>query len=352
MFSSYKKLNEGTTESFSLSSGPPSSVKGQKIIAQKHQERKVNSANFKIPPIYSLSIDKENENVLDNIKNNKWLSKNQKKTLIEVSHFFGNLSVNKGDFPMIKNDKCSPPSVQPFAVQRAQTSNDKDKNTQKPTFACPNPNTTHTQWQTMHIPTSTPPIYKCPLLCVPNTQKPIFACPSPNTTHNGKLCISQLQHHKYTNVHFCVSQLHKSPFSHVLARLPQIHNGKQCISQPQHHTYTNVHFCVSQMHNNPLLHVPTPIPHIHNGKLCISQPQHHTYTNVHFCVFQIHKSPLLHVSTPIPYIHNGKLCISQPQHHEYTNVHFCVSQIHKSPLLHVSTPIPYIHNGKLCISQP
>jgi len=131
LFSSYKKLNEGTTESFSLSSGPPSSVKGQKIIAQKHQERKVNSANFKIPPIYSLSIDKENENVLDNIKNNKWLSRNQKKTLIEVSHFFENLSVNKRDSPMIKNDKCSPPSVQPFAVQRAQTSNDKDKNTQR-----------------------------------------------------------------------------------------------------------------------------------------------------------------------------------------------------------------------------
>ncbi len=43
---------------------------------------------------------------------------------------------------------------------------------------------------------------------------------------------------------------------HVLARLPQIHNGKQCISQPQHHTYTNVHFCVSQIHKSPLLHVP------------------------------------------------------------------------------------------------
>ncbi len=53
-------------------------------------------------------------------------------------------------------------------------------NTQKPIFACPSPNTTHTQWQTMLIPTPTPHIHKFPLLCVPNTQKPTFACPSPN----------------------------------------------------------------------------------------------------------------------------------------------------------------------------
>ncbi len=32
-------------------------------------------------------------------------------------------------------------------------------------------------------PTSTPHMHKCPLLCVPNTQKPTFACPSPNTTY-------------------------------------------------------------------------------------------------------------------------------------------------------------------------
>ncbi len=38
-------------------------------------------------------------------------------------------------------------------------------------------------WQTMHIPTSTPHRHKCPLLCVPNTQKPTFAYPNPNTTH-------------------------------------------------------------------------------------------------------------------------------------------------------------------------
>ncbi len=38
--------------------------------------------------------------------------------------------------------------------------------TQYPTFACPNPNTTHPQWQTMLIPTPTPHIHKCPLLCV------------------------------------------------------------------------------------------------------------------------------------------------------------------------------------------
>ncbi len=43
------------------------------------------------------------------------------------------------------------------------------------------------QWQTMHIPTPTPHIHKCPLLCVPNTQKPTFAYPNPNTTHTHHL---------------------------------------------------------------------------------------------------------------------------------------------------------------------
>ncbi len=29
---------------------------------------------------------------------------------------------------------------------------------------------------------------------------------------------------------------------HVPPPIPHIHNGKLCLSQPQHHTYTNVHF--------------------------------------------------------------------------------------------------------------
>ena len=142
------------------------------------------------------------------------------------------------------------------------------------------------------------------------------AYPNPNTTHTQ---MSTFVCPKYTKAHFF-----------LLDSIPHIHNGKLCISLPQHHTYTNVHFCVPQIHKSPLVHVLAPTPHIHNGKLCISQPQHHTYTNVYFCVSQIHQSSLLRVLASIPHIHNDKLCISQPQHHSYTNVHFCVSQIHKN----------------------
>ena len=90
-----KKLEKGAAKATSLFSKPPKLNKSSDCT----KNRSINGINFQpkkeiepfeVPPIISVDIttnEKDND-VLDNIMKNKWLSKNQRKTLMEVNEFF------------------------------------------------------------------------------------------------------------------------------------------------------------------------------------------------------------------------------------------------------------------------
>ena len=90
-----KKLEKGAAKATSLISKPPKLNRSSDCT----KNRSINGINFQpkkeiepfeVPPIISVDIttnEKDND-VLDNIMKNKWLSKNQRKTLMEVNEFF------------------------------------------------------------------------------------------------------------------------------------------------------------------------------------------------------------------------------------------------------------------------
>jgi hypothetical protein len=106
-----KKLEKGAAKATSLISKPPKTngknicLKNSVKITETVKSKK-DLKPFDVPPVVQMnSVDDKNNDVLDNIMKNEWLTKSQRKTLMEVNEFFRKTIYHRTKNSLKKNDQ-------------------------------------------------------------------------------------------------------------------------------------------------------------------------------------------------------------------------------------------------------